>query len=270
MKISVITINYNNARGLRKTIESVAAQTGVEFEYIVVDGGSSDGSIAVLDEYATVISKKMVEKDTGPYSAMNKGSALASGEYLLFLNSGDVLVGQDSLAAAEPYLRSKDIYYANAVFCRRNKEWIQEFPDQVDFDYLLLHPVNHQNVFTSRSYLLAAGSYDEHFGIVSDWGFMLKAFHTNPPTYEHLPLLVSKYFLNGLSSNKGNRALILAEKKKFLEAMDPICGETLYKYVEICDHEYYKLMMRYKNKKLFAGMLRLPLFLARILARAGA
>jgi glycosyltransferase involved in cell wall biosynthesis len=89
MKLSVITINYNNAIGLRKTIESVVNQTFRDYEYIIIDGGSTDGSVDVIKEYADKIDYWVSEPDKGIYNAMNKGVAAAHGEYTNFLNSGD-------------------------------------------------------------------------------------------------------------------------------------------------------------------------------------
>ena len=87
MKLSIITINYNNCDGLRKTIESVIAQTTRDFEYIVIDGGSTDGSVDVIKEYADYIDYWVSEPDKGIYNAMNKGTRAAHGDFLLFLNS---------------------------------------------------------------------------------------------------------------------------------------------------------------------------------------
>ena len=91
MKLSIITINYNDAKGLRKTFDSIKNQTCHEFEYIVVDGGSSDGSQSVIEEYEQYISKWVSEPDNGIYNAMNKGAKMSTGDYMLFLNSGDNL-----------------------------------------------------------------------------------------------------------------------------------------------------------------------------------
>ena len=89
MKLSIITINYNNARGLERTIKSVICQTFTNYEYIIVDGGSTDGSLEVINKYADHISKWVSEPDEGIYNAMNKGTRMASGEYFNYMNSGD-------------------------------------------------------------------------------------------------------------------------------------------------------------------------------------
>ena len=98
MKFSIITINYNNCEGLRRTIESVVNQTCHDFEYIIIDGGSTDGSVDVIKQYADQIDYWVSEPDKGIYNAMNKGVAVAKGEYCLFLNSGDSLHNNSALA----------------------------------------------------------------------------------------------------------------------------------------------------------------------------
>jgi len=92
MKLSIITINYNDKEGLRKTIESVLSQTWTDYEYLIIDGGSADGSLDVIREYEDKITYWISEKDNGIYNAMNKGIVKSKGAYLQFLNSGDYLV----------------------------------------------------------------------------------------------------------------------------------------------------------------------------------
>ncbi|MFT4805390.1 MAG: glycosyltransferase involved in cell wall biosynthesis, partial [Psychroserpens sp.] len=104
MKLSIITINFNNAVGLKKTIESVVNQTSNDFEYIVIDGGSNDGSVDVIKEYEAKVSYWVSEVDKGIYHAMNKGILLAKGDYLEFLNSGDILVNETVIQKIIPEL----------------------------------------------------------------------------------------------------------------------------------------------------------------------
>lgn len=114
MKLSIITINYNNSIGLRKTIESVVSQTDNTFEYIIVDGGSSDGSVDIIKQYADKISQWVSERDGGIYNAMNKGVRMAHGEYIMFLNSGDILYDNNVIGHVLPKLKA-DICVGNLV-----------------------------------------------------------------------------------------------------------------------------------------------------------
>ena len=109
MKLSVITINYNNRDGLRKTIESVVNQTCKDFEYVIIDGGSTDGSVDVIKEYADRINYWVSEPDKGIYNAMNKGIDVAQGEYCLFLNSGDYLFDNYVLSEVALHLDGTDV-----------------------------------------------------------------------------------------------------------------------------------------------------------------
>ena len=120
--ISIITINYNNASGLEKTIRSVVEQTYNEYEYIIIDGASLDKSKEVIQEYQRYIDFWCSEKDSGIYNAMNKGIQKASGEYLLFLNSGDVLNNSAVLADIHGFLSGEDIVYEGGW--RRNSFYL--------------------------------------------------------------------------------------------------------------------------------------------------
>ena len=108
MKYSIITVNYNNKEGLRKTIESVIHQTFRDFEFIVIDGGSIDGSVDVLKEYDSQIDFWVSEPDGGIYQGMNKGIKKATGEYLNFMNSGDCFYSSDVLEKVTGYQYDTD------------------------------------------------------------------------------------------------------------------------------------------------------------------
>jgi glycosyltransferase involved in cell wall biosynthesis len=269
MKLSIVTINYNNAEGLERTIRSVEAQARSGFEYIVVDGGSDDGSGEIVARHGASIDKAIVGPDTGPFCAMNKGAGAASGEYLLFLNSGDSLARPDSLAPALPRLEGKDFYYADALFSSGRNERIHRFPDVLDFDFVFEGALNHQNTFVRRSYLSDMGGYDERFKIVSDWAFMVRAFYDGTPDYERLPFVVAKFELGGSSGKRSNQARVLDEKRRFLESMDPHIGGALAKYVEIIDGDYARACARFRHKNALAGIERALGLGMRLLVRMG-
>ena len=102
-KVSVITIGRNNREGYARTLDSVASQTDADFEFIVIDGASTDGSVDLLRQYAPYITHLVSETDRGIYNAMNKGIALARGEYCNFMNSGDVFHAPDVLSRVIPH-----------------------------------------------------------------------------------------------------------------------------------------------------------------------
>jgi len=136
--LSIITINKNNAAGLEKTIESVIGQTSNDFEYIVIDGASSDGSVEVIQKYADKINYLVSEPDTGVYNAMNKGIRKAQGTYCLFLNSGDWLVSPETLDNffKETVTNTADIFYSDAIFSDNS---VKYFENIITIHYLLFH-----------------------------------------------------------------------------------------------------------------------------------
>jgi glycosyltransferase involved in cell wall biosynthesis len=110
-KLSVITIVYNNVRDIERTMLSALGQTYANIEYIIVDGLSNDGTLDVINRYRERISKVISEKDNGIYDAMNKGLAIATGDYVMFMNSGDEFCDADTVAAVFASAEDADIYY---------------------------------------------------------------------------------------------------------------------------------------------------------------
>src|SRR5258706_1204581 len=128
MKISIITINLNNKDGLANTIQSVIGQSCDDYEYIVIDGASVDGSVEVINKYRDRIDYWVSEKDSGIYQAMNKGIKASSGDYLWFLNSGDSLVNEDVVGDCAERIAHRpgyDYYYGQITF---GHESLAQFP----------------------------------------------------------------------------------------------------------------------------------------------
>lgn len=214
--ISIITVNYNNAAGLEKTIKSVIQQTYNEVEYIIIDGGSDDHSVDVIQGFQKNINYWVSEKDNGIYHAMNKGISKAKGEYLLFLNSGDYLISNDILLrVVSANALAKDIVYGDLYFTE-NGLIVQkkEYPDKVTFKYFFDNEsLPHPSTFIRRSLFDRVGVYNEELKIVSDWEFWLKAIFLFQASYVRLPFPVSIYNLEGISSKPENRVLDKEEKE---------------------------------------------------------
>lgn len=216
-KIGIITINYNNAEGLKKTIESVLSQDNPDFEYIVIDGNSSDGSQEILNAYKDKITYSLSEKDSGIYNAMNKGIRAAKADYLLFLNSGDTLLEKATLSKVEKIIDSDcGIYYGNQIFLsnRSNKmeEWV--FPDTLTFGFFIDNSLPHQATFIKRSLFDSIGLYNENLKIASDWEFFMVAICLENVKYKHIGMVVSEYDFTGISSNPNSYDLVQSEKKR--------------------------------------------------------
>ena len=234
MKLSIITINYNNAEGLRKTLASVASQTFRDFEHIIVDGGSTAGSVEVIREYADneairqenskadnlassphhlITSSPIIwisEKDRGVYDAQNKGVCLAHGEYCYFLNAGDTFCNEHVLELIfkpltfnlSPLTSTPDILYGNEIIVDGNGQRIGiargvENPSFVD---LYNSCMKHQASFIRRDLFEQYGMYDADMRICSDfdWFFRVIAFHDDV-TLQYIDVDIAYFENTGIS-----------------------------------------------------------------------
>ena len=174
MKISIITVNLNNRDGLQKTIDSVVSQTFKDFEWIVIDGGSTDGSKELIEQYADHITYWVSEPDKGIYNAMNKGIKVSKGEYLFFLNSGDWLWEPNTLLSVAEAMKSlpENCFLYGSCFDRDLKN--NNPPEKLDLAFFLNSTLCHQVVFHPRSAFPEEG-YDESYRIVSDWKLLFES-----------------------------------------------------------------------------------------------
>lgn len=201
MKLSIITINYNNKEGLTRTVESVKCQRCKDFEYIVVDGDSTDGSKDIMQEYADVINIAISEKDTGIYDAMNKGTRAAHGDFLLFLNSGDWLNSTDVTEVILPHLNDEiDILNGYVLLDGSFKRYLPGSPQHLTISTILHSALSHQSTFIRRSFLINR-PYHEDYRIISDWIFFLETSIYDSPRYQHIDFDVAVFESAGLSSN---------------------------------------------------------------------
>lgn len=213
-KLSIITINYNNLVGLKKTVESVVNQTWQEFEYIVIDGRSTDGSAAFIESQSETIDYWVSEQDQGIYNAMNKGIAQASGEYLLFLNSGDYLYDDKVLAQSVSHLTSYDLVCFDMEVLGREKPSVFSAPDAVRFSDLYFDFLPHPTTFIKKELFATVGLYDESFAIISDWKFFILALFKYNCSYTKINEILSTFYADGISS-AGNH---LQERRQVMEA----------------------------------------------------
>lgn len=218
IKLSVITINYNNAKGLEKTIQSVISQTFIDYEYIIIDGGSYDGSKEIIEKQTTKITYWVSEKDKGIYNAMNKGIKQAKGEYCLFLNSGDFLCSDKVLEEVFVITSIADIIYGNMMIDWGNgKKTEGKMPDTITtqqmYNDTLWHPVS----FIKRELFDKYGLYNEAYKIVADYDFFFKTIIANKVSTKHIPLLVSVYNVDGFSSKSENKVIEKEERTRVIQ-----------------------------------------------------
>jgi glycosyltransferase involved in cell wall biosynthesis len=223
--LSIITINFNNKAGLIRTLRSVKSQTFRDFEYIVIDGNSTDGSQQAMQDYDGIIQYQVSEPDEGIYHAMNKGIRLAQGDYCLFLNSGDWLVEPDTLknlfsAAPCTDIVSGDIYFYDNQ--KNEIKWHVPSPDQVTAKSLFLGSLPHQATLIRRSLFDRIGLYNEQLKIVSDWLFFIEALLIHHCTYHHHRAPVAYFSMDGISCNPETEPLRRQEQLDILREKYPM------------------------------------------------
>ncbi len=215
-KISIITINYNNLEGLKKTIKSVKNQSYNEFEYIVIDGNSKDGSAEYIQNNNTLFDYWLSEPDSGVYQAMNKGIEKATGDYLLFLNSGDHFYNAKVLEKNHQEIKHSDIIYFDLQVIEGDKKFIKTYPDRLSFSYFVEDTLPHPATFIKKEAFVKTNLYKEDFKIVSDWKFFIDAICKYNLSYKRIAKPLSTFYIGGLSSNPKNQIVKFNEKESVL------------------------------------------------------
>lgn len=216
--IAVITINLNNRSGLQKTMESVLVQTRQPDEYLVIDGGSTDGSAEYMAAFQNRLSFAQSKPDKGIYDAMNTGLQQATADYLLFLNSGDVFTGKDALATLAAKARWPfDVVYGDLIYFGENGEPIEKkYPNRLPRHYFNYDSLPHPASLIRRKALLKTGGYDTRFKIVSDWKWFRALYKRKPYAFYHVPSFISVFQTDGMSSRQENRELLQNERDQVL------------------------------------------------------
>jgi glycosyltransferase involved in cell wall biosynthesis len=186
LQISIITVNYNDKVGLERTITSVTRQTSLNYEHIIIDGGSTDGSAALIEQYQDRFSYWVSEPDNGIYHAMNKGIEVAQGDYILFMNSGDTFYSEHSTALFNKNIGTEDFVYFDIQLVKKNESIIFETHEKLTFSMLRERMPFHQATFIKRELFIKYGSYDEHLKIVADWKFFILAVAKYNASYKYV------------------------------------------------------------------------------------
>lgn len=228
MKLTIITINRNNATGLEKTIRSVLDQTCTAFEYVLVDGASTDGSVDIIRQYAERFRDRMKwisEPDKGIYNAMNKGIGMASGDYIQILNSGDSLVSGQVVGKMYEALEqsgSPSILYGNMLKDMPEGKLLRDrcFAGR-DITLLgFIHgTLNHSPAYIRKSLFDQYGLYDESLRIVSDWKWYMQAIVLGKEKPVYVDIDITLFDMSGISET--NNALREKERRDCLAAMIP-------------------------------------------------
>lgn len=252
MKVSIITINLNNCKGLRSTIESVLKQTCNDYEYIVIDGGSSDGSVDVIKEYEDRIDYWVSEPDKGVYNAMNKGIQKATGEYCQFLNSGDTLYDECVIQNFKSIKKTADVVLGRTQLIKGGGTVRLQKKLDLPLSFIQFYraSINHQSAFIRRDLLLKY-PYDESYRICSDWKFFIQVLIINDCSFDYVNFIVANFSMDGISNQQVG--LLRTECKSILnEFRIPKRILIDYNSLDFETMEIARLLHQYEGFRIFS------------------
>jgi len=249
MKFSVITVCRNAEKDIAATIESVLSQQGVEIEYLIIDGQSTDRTMSIVSGYKKRLAKVVSEPDQGIYDAMNKGARLAQGDVLLFLNAGDRLTDAATLQAVAATFgdaRTELVYGDVNQIDSDGDRSVVRF-DHVNRWFLADTTICHQSTFVSRRLFERVGPYNTAYKIAADYDWLLKAIFKERAVTKHLRVIVCDFSMAGVSNSADQRQQVLKE------------------YDQISEHYFSSILIG--GKRLYRSMLRIGASLYRLFRR---
>lgn len=219
MKISIITITFNSAKSLPRSLESVRSQNYDEIEHIIVDGASTDGTKELIETYAAEHKnvRWISEPDKGIYNAINKGIRMATGDIIGFLHSDDVFYSADSIGKIAQYFEdeSVDVVYGDLQYCKEGKivrQWKSNafHPRSLKYGWMPPHPT----VYVRKKVYQQVGDYDEWFRISADFDMMIRIFKAGYKSVYIPEVLVCMEA--GGASNKNHQARLSKTQEDYI------------------------------------------------------
>lgn len=213
-KLSIITVNKNNAKGLEKTFQSIIPQKNIHWEYLVIDGNSTDGSQQIIQSHGSIIDNAIIEEDHGIYEAMNKGIAAASGTYLLFLNSGDWLTPNaiERITAQISSASSDILYFDTFLWYQDGKITTQSYPNVMTPYFLWKSCLNHQSTLIRRDALISVGYYNTQLKFMADYEFWVASLLQKSISFTWGGAPISYYDMNGISITRKSACIAEADQ----------------------------------------------------------
>lgn len=235
LKVSVVTVCYNAVASIEQTILSVLNQTYTNIEYIIIDGGSTDGTTDIIKKYEIQLAYWISEPDNGIYDAMNKGIAAATGDYINFMNAGDTFYSSNTIQTILSTSNEESVIYGNICRCyklvRQTARGITvPQPRLIDF---IDDTIHHQAAFIKRALFLKYGNYSTTYQLISDWLFFFESIYINGESTKYINLCVAYFKMDGISSRCTDR--YTEERRMYLTSK---YGKELYDYVlELKSHK---------------------------------
>ena len=227
--ISIITVSFNAVKVIEKTILSVIDQTYSNTEYIIIDGGSTDGTTDIIKKYSQHIKYWISEPDKGIYDAMNKGIIVANGDFINFMNAGDTFIDKDRIEKLFKEYTNEDIVYGNIIrnfkkYQKRASGIISKEPQIIDF---LGDTIHHQAAFIKKELFLKHGLYSLDYKLISDWIFFYETIIKEKTNIKYVNQDIALFEMDGASTIYGD--VYEKERKSYL--IQEI-GVEFYNYLE--------------------------------------
>jgi len=241
-KISVVTVCLNEVKLIEKTLTSVINQTFKDFEYIVIDGGSTDGTLDIIEKYKDKIDKFVSEKDDGIYDAMNKGIKLAEGEYLIFINGGDYLVNEKVFERVFESKPTEDIIYGDGLLLFSNGFIMgKKFPKKISKFFMFYDTLPHQDTLSKKYLFKKTNGFDTELKIAADYNFFLNAIFKIKATYHYIPIAMVVNNLEGISNQKQYK--LKKQNERYISFSKYFSTSTIKKLKLI--KPFYLLLIKY-------------------------
>lgn len=232
--LSIITVNLNNRAGLERTIQSVINQSFTDYEFLILDGGSVDGSKAVIDTFANAIHYWISESDRGIYHAMNKGIERATGLYCLFLNSGDLLVDKHALEQCFEKEQTADLVIGSCHVSKDGRIIHTSRPtDELTLQSFYGTTIPHQSTFIKRTLFDKLGPYNEAYTIHGDYDFWIRSVIVHHCSVAVINHVIADYNLEGISNSP-------AYQEQSRQEIHQILRQAFPERV-LADYEFWKL-----------------------------
>lgn len=257
VKLTIITINYNNNLGLIKTIESIINQTWTDFEFIIIDGGSTDESLSTIKKYEKYITYWVSEKDKGVYDAMNKGIQLSKGVFVNFMNSGDYFYNNTILEEINHKFKSDVgvLYGDSFYFNEAGYDRIEKTPSKLSFSHFVNSGINHQASFIKRDLFFKYFMYNLEYKISADWEFFIYVLCKKNEPYEYLQKTICYYDFSGISAIPENLPIYHQERETIMKKHFSSFYEDFIYYNTVIDRRIRKVY-KIKNNKILWSILK--------------
>lgn len=255
--LSIITVCYNSEQTIQRCVDSIVEQLNDKIEYLIIDGASTDNTIARIKKYKEI--RYISEKDSGIYNAMNKGILKAEGDWILFINSDDSLM-PNVLKEILPYLNEKiDCLYGDVrgVIYDGEDKYYKDIKAR-EIDALFEHMIAcHQSIFMRKSMMKKLGGFNEKYKIAADWDLFIKV-RKNNYMIKYIPQIISEFDMGGVSNTKTyilelhrirkeNRLYTFFDKC-FLKDFKAVIGKYRNRFLKIVLRDKFEEIKRKHNK----------------------